>query len=180
MGRRKSLEPIPRAPSITHAPDYAEPLRAWRLWEIEEVGAIPRLRSLYRLRFWPVGAPFVARCEAHRFRLRRRAGHAAPTETCSCGIYAVPLEFIRRLALHDRLPQGNSLVIGAVSLWGDVVECETGWRAGLAYPSRLFVPLACSDAEEKATGLADYGVPVELLDTSSVTDALDAVAQLQV
>jgi len=178
MGWRKSLEPVATGPSIARAPDYAEPVRAWRLWEVGNVDAAPRLRSLYRICFWPVGEPFEARCEAHRFRLRRRARHEAPTATCTCGVYAVPFELIRKLALHDRLPQGRSLVIGAVSLWGDVLECESGWRAALAYPHRLFIPLTCADVEEKAAGLMDYGVPVELLDTRSVTDALDTVAGL--
>jgi hypothetical protein len=178
MGRRISCEPA--APGLVRpcAPDYAEPLRAWRLWEVEDLDATPRLRSLYRMCFWPVGQPFEARCEAHRLRLRRRARHAAPTATCACGIYAVPFQFVRTLALHDHFPPRQSLVIGTVSLWGEVVECERGWRAGLAYPSRLYVPVASPDAEEKAAGLADYGVPVELLDTRSISDSLDAVAEL--
>lgn len=167
------------APAVAMAPDYAEPLCAWRLWEVEDVEGAPRLRSLYRLSFWPVGAPFEARCEAQRLRPSRGARHAAPSETCSCGIYGAPFELIRRkLALDDGLPPGCLLVLGTVSLWGDVLECERGWRAALAYPSRLFVPLGVSGAAERAVGLRDYGVPVELLETSTIADALDDVAEL--
>jgi hypothetical protein len=179
MGRQKSREPAATGSTLTSAPDYSEPLQAWRLWEIEDVEAAPRLRSLYRVRFWPVGAPLEARCEAHRFRLPRWVQHAAPAETCTCGIYAVRFDLIRTLAQHDRLPPlGRSLVLGTVFLWGDVVECERGWRAALAYPSRLFMPLGSPDAAETAAGLGDYGVPVELLDTCRIADVLDAVADV--
>jgi hypothetical protein len=84
----------------------------------------------------------------------------------------------RRLAVDGGLPPGSLFVIGTVSLWGDVVECERGWRAAFAYPSRLFVPLGFPGAAEQAVGLADYGVPVELVDTLNLVDALDQVAEL--
>jgi hypothetical protein len=179
MRWRKSGEPIETTSEVALAPDYAEPLCAWRLWEVEDVDGAPRLRSLYRLSFWPVGAPFEAQCEAQRLRLSRRPPHAAPSETCACGIYGAPFELIRRkLAIDDGLPPGCLFVIGTVSLWGDVLECERGWRAELAYPSRLFVPLGVPGAAERAVGLGDYGVPVELLETSTIAEALDDVAGL--
>jgi hypothetical protein len=179
MRRRQSSEPAASVAEIALVPDYAEPLCAWRLWEVEDVDAAPRLRSLYRLSFWPVGAPFEARCEAQRLRLSGRPRHAAPSETCTCGIYGAPFELIRRnLSLDDGLPPGSLFVIGTVSLWGDVLECERGWRASLAYPSRLFVPLGSPGAAERAAGLRDYGVPVELLETSTIAAALDDVAEL--
>lgn len=179
MRWRKSSEPAANAAETTVAPDYAEPLCAWRLWEVVDVGASPLLRSLYRMSFWPVGAPFEARCEAHRLRLSRRPRHAAPAETCTCGIYAAPFEVIRKkLAIEGGLPPGFLFVIGTVSLWGDVLECERGWRAALAYPSRLFVPLGLPGAAERSVGLRGYGVPVELLETHNLTDALDHVEEL--
>ena len=175
MGWRKSRDAEVVDTTFDRAADYAEPLVAWRLWEVEDVDETARLRSLYRICFWPVGRPFEARCEAHRFRLRRRARHSTPAETCTCGVYAVPFDYVRGLAADDRLlPPGRPLVLGTVSLWGEVVECERGWRAALAYPSRLFLPLELADAEHKAAGLEDYGVPVELLDTSSLVAALDS------
>jgi hypothetical protein len=179
MHRRAPGRPEAATTAPPSAPDYAEPLCAWRLWEVRDVGGAPRLRSLYRLSFWPVGAPFEARCEAQRLRLSRRPAHAAPTETCSCGIYGAPFElFRRRLALDDGLPAGCLFVLGTVSLWGDVLECERGWRAALAYPQRLFVPRGIPGAAERAVGLADYGVPVELVETRDVAGALDHVAEL--
>jgi hypothetical protein len=177
--RWRSTGPAEQEAGLPTAPDYAEPLDAWRLWEVEEVGGEQRLRSLYRICFWPVGAPLEARCEAHRFRLRRRPRHSAPAATCTCGIYAAPLELLRtRPELQDGLPEGRSLVLGTASLWGEVVECERGWRAEFAYPSRLFVPLGVFGELAMALSLADYGVPVELLETRSITDALDEMAEL--
>jgi hypothetical protein len=169
----RSAEPASSDEAVDLAPDYVEPVHAWRLWEVEDVGAVPRLRSLYRICFWPVRAPFEARCEAHRFRLPRRPRHAAPMATCTCGVYAVPFELMRkRLALHDGLPRGRSLVVGTVALWGDVIECERGWRAAFAYPSRLFMTRESGAAEEQVSGLLEYGVPIELLDTTGVAEAL--------
>jgi hypothetical protein len=179
MRWRKSGEAETTTTEVAIAPDYVEPLCAWRLWEVEDVDAAPRLRSLYRISFWPVGAPFEARCEAQRLRLSRRPRHPAPTATCTCGIYAAPLELIRKkLAIDDGLPSGCLFVLGTVSLWGEVLECERGWRAELAYPSRLFVPLGYPGAAERAAGLGDYGVPVELLETRTIADAFDHVAEL--
>jgi hypothetical protein len=177
--RWRSTEPAEEDAVLPAAPDHAEPLDAWRLWEVEREGGEPRLRSLYRICFWPVGTPLEARCEAHRFRLRRRASHAAPAATCTCGIYAMPFELLRKRAeLQDGRPPARSLVLGTASLWGEIIECERGWRAEFAYPSRLFVPLGVLDEEAMALSLADYGVPVELLDTRSITEALDEMAEV--
>ncbi|HEY2355376.1 MAG TPA: hypothetical protein VGH79_10810 [Gaiellaceae bacterium] len=150
---------------------------AWRLWAIEDVSGSARLRSLYQGCIWPAGAPFAARCQARRFRLWGRSDHDVPVETCSCGIYGVQAEHISRLWRGSDVAPGFSLVIGSVSLWGPVVECEHGWRAGLAYPRELFVPSLKQDPAETAAALADYGVPVEVLDASNVRAALDAVAE---
>jgi len=57
-----------------------------------------------------------------------------------------------------------------VSLWGEVVECEWGWRASHAYPERLFVPQPPRDAalaEWIAKSLEGYGVPVEIVEATS-------------
>lgn len=163
--------------ALPPAPDYAEPLRAWRLWAIEDVKGSARLRSLYQRCIWPTGVPLTARCHARRFRPWRRSEHGVPVEACSCGIYAVEEERIRRLWRDSELPPGFSLAIGSVSLWGGVVECERGWRAAMAYPREIFVPCLAPNPDKTAAGLADYGVPVELLETWSIRAALEAVAE---
>src|SRR5262249_50275996 len=131
---------------------------------------------LYQRCIWPAGAPLAARCHARRFRLWGRSLHEAPVDTCSCGIYAVPAERINRLWRDSEVPPGFSLVMGTVSLWGEVVEWDHGWRAGLAYPRELFVPCLAPHPYATAASLADYGVPVEVLDARTVGAALEAVA----
>jgi hypothetical protein len=56
-----------------------------------------------------------------------------------------------------------------------VVECEQGWRASLAYPERLYVPVLDatgpeSRAAQVALDLTAYGVPVELLEIEFPAD----------
>jgi hypothetical protein len=67
-----------------------------------------------------------------------------------------------------------------------VIECERGFRAGHAYPSRIYVPVQQSDSpthrrngatcDELVAGLADYGVPVELVPGGRL-DAIEALRQ---
>lgn len=90
--------------------------------------------------------------------------------------------------LEDRIVHPEPLrwpllhrVIGRVSLWGSVVECEHGWRASHAYPERLYVPslheereTAC-DASEIARDLTTYGVPVEPLECGLLEDLAAAL-----
>jgi hypothetical protein len=69
-------------------------------------------------------------------------------------------------------------VIGQVRLWGKVIECERGWRAALAYPERLYVPMRPADerarrrSAEIAAGLRDYGVPVEPMLSQTTVEVL--------
>jgi hypothetical protein len=59
-------------------------------------------------------------------------------------------------------------VIGRVSLWGSVIEGGLGWRGSSAYPSHIYVPTHREngqrvDAGRIALGLAEYGIPVEIV-----------------
>ena len=110
------VEAATREADLARVPDYAEPLRAWRLWAIEDVSGPARLRSLYQRSVWPTGAPFAACCHARRFRVWRRSVHEAPVDTCSCGIYGVGADRIRQLWRDSERAPGFSLVIGTVSL----------------------------------------------------------------
>jgi hypothetical protein len=171
------MEPVETAVALEAAPDYAGALLAWRLWAVEDVAGSARLRSMYRSCVWPVGMPFTARCQSRRFRLWRRRLHDAPETHCTCGIYAVPVDFLPGLSRDGSVPPARTVVIGAVSLWGDVVECERGWRAGVAYPAHIFVPGICSRLEETVAGLGDYGVPVEVVEGLNITAVLAAVME---
>ncbi len=93
-----------------------------------------------------------------------------PVSRCSCGIYATtdPELAAEYLYLYNEVHQPRVLyrAIGLVSLWGSVVEGESGWRATFAYPKWIFLPRSQrrTDVEAIRRGLSDYGVPVELLE----------------
>jgi hypothetical protein len=148
--------------SAAAAPDYAEPLVGWRVWVAVGVAEGVRLRSVVQKTLWPPGRALAAECR--RRRLLRRSTHDAPSLSCHCGIYATQLEELEPL-LVDAPWESGVRVLGEVSLWGDVVECERGWRASRAYPARLYVPAADGKLTQRLVvdALAAYGVPVEPL-----------------
>lgn len=158
-------------PPVERAPDYVEPFVGWRVWVVvvDDAGAT-RLRSVVQKTVWPAGEALRAECCQRRVlaKLLRRPQHGpVPLPSCQCGIYATELTELEPL-LAEAPWETGARVVGRVSLWGDVIECERGWRASLAYPAHLYVPLRDGrrprlGQEEIAAGLADYGVPVELL-----------------
>jgi hypothetical protein len=160
------------------APDYVEPIEAWRLWAVGPDGHRLRLRSLLFAAVWAPGEPLVAGCQHRRRTLRRpwravATDHAAPEERCHCGIYGVrDRTDARRYAALPLPAWAVCRAIGRVALWGEVVEAELGWRASSAYPLELYVaaPLGRSlgsrraRLEEVGVELAAYGVPVHFSD----------------
>jgi hypothetical protein len=156
---------------VTFAPDFAEPFLGWRVWLVVEDAGELRLRSVVFSVFWPAGTPIEAECHRRRLHLltwRREVRHEAPLSSCDCGVYATTLE--RTAPYLDPRLDGPRVhrVVGRVSLWGKLVECQWGCRASHAYPAEIFVPgTAPRDgltAEEIAIGLAEYGVPVQIAD----------------
>jgi hypothetical protein len=162
---------------VIAAPDYIEPVEGWRIWLVD---SRIRLRSVFFEAPWVPGKPLDAACLRWRRSLRPPwrivpSAHPAPEDRCVCGIYAAASRAdAQRYAVHPLPAATLCRVIGRVALWGEVVECETGWRASSAYPVRLYVPSTmpatlradpfAPDAAEIAAGLAKYGVPVEVVD----------------
>lgn len=167
-------------------PDYVEPTIGWRVWDVIEVDGKLRLSSVAFRAIWLPKRKAVALC--HRsLETLAWAGlpfHSAPHERCSCGIYAA--QSGHQAAAYFSRPfmwrwSAIHRIVGTVSLWGNVVEGALGWRASNAYPSALYVPVPRRGfrsflsgfprpklpVEEVALGLADYGVPVELVDCTS-------------
>jgi hypothetical protein len=164
------------------APDYAEPIIAWRAWLIVAEDEEIRLSSVLYRNSWPPHHELEAECHRRvfsfpRFWQKKPSGHSAPTEKCRCGIYgARDADRAAGYVAHDlwrdeplRWPLLHR-AIGGVALWGTVVECEDGWRASRAYPQRIYLPKrgqgddAVAQSRELAAGLSSYGVPVELID----------------
>ena len=135
-----------------------------------------RLRSVVFDTVWPAEAELAAGCNRVWTRVRAHLPwrdepeHDVPVSRCSCGIYATddPELAAEYLYLYNEVHQPRVLyrAIGLVSLWGSVVEAESGWRATFAYPKRIFLPRSQrrTDVETLRRGLSDYGVPVELLE----------------
>jgi hypothetical protein len=128
---------------------------------------------------WPPQQELEAACNRLMGKLRvplpwrRDTAHDVPFRRCTCGIYASEALEIAAgyLYLYDdvRQPDVRHRAIGRVSLWGSVVEGETGWRASRAYPERIFLPRTdgsgrLTDVESIVEGLSEYGVPVEIVD----------------
>jgi hypothetical protein len=170
---------------VGRAPDFAEPVRAWRVWYLLGRERKLRLRSLYFPLLWEPGKRAEAEC-LHRRLLKpwRRTEHEAPQERCDCGIYATttPSAAADYLRYVGHAPAGAILyAVGRVSLWGSVVECERGWRGSYAYPAALYVPTRLPAGpsglapREVADGLAGYGVPVTVSDASDPEQLADAI-----
>lgn len=169
---------------MTIAPDYAEPFEAWRVWRVVRRDGMYSLGSVIQRALWPAGEAFIADClRAPRLfsRVRRKQPHDAPDARCECGIYAAALERVGQY-LADAPCRGVSRVLGKVALWGTVIECDRGFRASVAYPTRIYIPSDVGkpwrvDWDEVAIGLWRYGVPIEALASSSA-DAPRVLAEL--
>ena len=167
------------------APDYVEPVVGWRVWFAVEAGGKTRLSSVFHEMVWPTREPLAAVCLRSRFLRRRpRDDHAAPAASCRCGIYAASLQRVGEyLNGPGALSRTMCPVIGRVALWGTVVECPHGWRASLAYPAQLYVPLLPRErhaalARQFALDLTEYGVPVDLLEVRRLNELIATLASL--
>ena len=128
------------------APDAIEPVVGWRCWRVVDTREGFVLSSASRTVFWPPGLAFEAFCPAE--------DHDPPAACCSCGVYAarspeLVLEYfppVVRSAATIIAPAilgyDTVMAVGLVSLWGEVVEGDRGWRGRYAYPRELFVPSA--------------------------------------
>jgi hypothetical protein len=153
------------------APDYAEPVEAWRVWRVVAGDGGYRLGSVVKPTLWPPAEPLVAQCLRNPrllpwLRRGQRGERPVPGLDCECGIYAAELSELGPYLSDTYLTPPVMRVLGKVSLWGTVIECERGYRASHGYPSLIYVP---ADAvghgrgryDELLRGLETYGVPVE-------------------
>lgn len=172
---------------MTVAPDLAEPIIAWRSWLVVETPNGLRLHSTARAQVWPPGEPVTAVCRppSRLVPWPRRAPHASPAESCSCGVYAATKLAGALAALDPYARLGWNVrhrIIGQVALWGRVIECASGWRAQHAYPTRLVIPsrrlhdVAVPDVEDMARALEAYGVPIDITPAGTRKDIAAALA----
>jgi hypothetical protein len=167
------------------APDLPGAVEVWRAWRVVERGRTYHLGSVLKPTLWPRREALVADCLHPRplLRLRRRRSdsHDSPALRCECGIYGTDLASVGRYLTVTPFAPAVARVLGRVSLWGTVIECERGYRASRAYPLEIYVPIDAERDEGRLEKLVDalreYGVPVELLADPSA-DAPGAVARL--
>lgn len=126
------------------APDLCSPIEGWRAWHVVEGSDGLRLHSTARREVWPPRRRLVATCRARSPLLpwRKRPAHEPPEETCSCGVHALRdlATALWALDVYGRPWKPLHRVIGRVAMWGEVIECSRGWRAGVAYPLEIIVP----------------------------------------
>jgi hypothetical protein len=155
-------------------PDAVEPVVAWRAWFLTRRGTGGRIRldSVIHACLWPARLPLVARCWGEP-----ACDHDAPAAACRCGIHGSgEVQGLVHYLGYGSFPATRLRAVGLVSLWGDVVEHERGWRASHAYPYHLWLPVqSLGDGtvdgwRPTALDLADYGVPVEVVEASGVED----------
>ncbi len=166
------------APSVgLGAPDYIEPVVGWRIWRVVRCRGQYLLGSLFNRVAWFPETALDAQCFQSIIRSR---SHDAPSVKCHCGIYAAQRDTIDAALLGQR--SLRPLVIGRVSLWGTVVEAESGWRASRGYPERIFVPRIGGPAKDEdyriAAGLEAYGVPVSVVSVESVASVMPTLSAL--
>ena len=132
-------------------------IRGWRVWQLQDkrltsvtVDSVvyePRQATRAECMF-PLGSYLPV--------LRRTGAtfHRAPSERCTCGVYA--MRSLERLLREFRVSDaGSNLVVGEIKLWGRVIVSAAGFRAEFGYPSQLYVR---DPAAQQLLGV--YGVPV--------------------
>src|SRR5207247_111530 len=102
-----------------------EPVLGWRVWRLARRRGELTLVAMTRNDAWPAGRSMRAACSG---------GHAAPGTSCRCGLYAA--DSVSHLAASGVFSNGGG-VIGAIAMWGTVVEHHRGARSEFAYPARL-------------------------------------------
>ncbi len=126
-----------------------DPVVGFRVWRLAGEGTAVRLAAVTRRTIWPVREPMRATCPQH-------PPGEVPGSDCMCGLYAA--SSLRSLVRAGVLQHRSVGALGAISMWGRVVEHERGVRSSLAYPAR--VRLVCGPCLSERRGPVD---PVEVV-----------------
>lgn len=115
---------------------------------------------------WKPYEPLIAECT------KRGVQHDPPVWECECGIYA----YDRPDHSHLKAQGG---IWGEIALYGDVLRCESGYRAEMAYPLSLFMTDPGTKAVRRLKDRLEktYGVPVFLVKHRAGQTTADLVAE---
>jgi hypothetical protein len=156
------------------APDTIEPVVGWRCWRVHDTRDGFVLVSASNETRWPARLALEAAC-------RSAPAHEPPQVACSCGIYAAKepglvlgyfppvVSRAATIIAPAILGYDTVVVVGLVSLWGEVVEGVRGWRGRYAYPRELFVPSAIRHYRR------GRGTRFEVFDSPALADSLAAL-----
>jgi hypothetical protein len=129
-----------------------EPVRGWRVWRLVRIRGRLALRSITQDAVWMPDEAMHATCR------RLSSGHRSPGDGCTCGLYATSTpEALARAGVFN----ASIGVVGAIAMWGRVVEHGRGARSEFAYPARL--RLVCGSCLAQGWGAMP---PVQVLESS--------------
>jgi hypothetical protein len=137
--------------------ELSVPVTGWRAWTVVETPAGLRLGSVLHDLVWPLGRAVVAECRLGEDPFAAPVpSHPVPGAVCNCGFHAARDAADALSYARGRDEPGTVCrILGEVTLWGHVLQTESGWRASHAYPARLYVL-----DEELAVALTGYGVDI--------------------
>jgi hypothetical protein len=135
----KAAEPVKIGKRM---PDYCHTITAYRGWAVKN----EQLTALGQSDIWKPKTAKPAKCSS------QGKAHRAPSKECSCGYWSFRTMDLLTEALRN---YREVTVVGAVEIWGRVIECDNGYRSEFAYPQELW--LLKPDMEYLSW---TYGVPV--------------------
>src|SRR6266487_278606 len=122
-----STSPSPEVGQPDDIPLSIEPVLGWRVWHLVRQNEQLQLHALSHPDTWTPQEATPARCS-------RTSHEGAPVESCTCGYYAA--SSMENLAASGVFGRGVG-VVGAIAMWGRVIEHARGARSEYAYPARL-------------------------------------------
>jgi hypothetical protein len=132
VGGRRYERAVRTAIRSVEAPLSIEPVLGWRVWRLSRDRDHLRLQALATSELWEPNEATPALCFVQDHP-------GAPRGACTCGYHAArSVEDLARAGVFRR----GVGVLGAVAMWGKVVEHDRGARSEFAYPARL--RLVCS------------------------------------
>jgi hypothetical protein len=105
-----------------------EPVMGWRVWRLQRIDGRLSLISATRDHIWPPTDALEAACWIDH------GAAGVPQSDCRCGIYAASAP---STLSATNVISPETCVVGAIAMWGSVVEHTLGARSQFAYPARL-------------------------------------------
>jgi hypothetical protein len=149
-------------------PDYCEPILAWRSWRVRGGNSLTsrgyvRWLPYRKLEAQHIDAGLAVRGSDSMVCKGSPCDGHVPYMVPKCGVYGFKsLDELRKQSSGALFwATHGPTIVGAVHLWGRIIEHEHGYRAQFAYPARFIYGHDCDAAAIAAL----YGVPFQEDDT---------------